>query len=95
MLNRVRDGFGFGGFDQPLGGVHGHAHGGGGGHGRTHGVIDPGIASTERGVWATKWSFVVLAVTAAMPLAAVLLSGSVALLAGTIRNVGDAAMAPW
>ena len=34
------------------------------GHGHTHGVIDPSIATTARGIWAIKWSFVILAVTA-------------------------------
>jgi len=93
MLSSIRDWFGFGGFDQPLSGAHGHSHGSEGGHGHTHGVIDPSIASTERGVWAVKWSFVILAVTAAMQFAVVLLSGSVALLADMIHNVGDATTA--
>ena len=44
-------------------------------------MIDPTIASTERGVWAVKWSFVILAVTAPIQFAVVLVSGSVALLA--------------
>ena len=30
----------------------------------THGMVDPSIVSTERGVWALKWSFVGLMVTA-------------------------------
>ncbi len=61
MIDKIRDWFGLGGFDQyPGGGGHGHEHGGSGGHGHTHGVIDPSIASTERGVWAIKWSFVIL-----------------------------------
>src|SRR5439155_8963602 len=69
---------------------HGHGHDHHGGHGHTHGVVDPSIATTERGVWAVKWSFVILAATAALQLAVVLLSGSVALLADTIHNVADA-----
>ena len=93
MLSSIRDWFGFGGFDRPLSGVHGHTHGSEGGHGHTHGVIDPSIASTERGVWAIKWSFVILAFTAALQFAVVLLSGSVALLADMIHNVGDATTA--
>ena len=40
-----------------------------------------------------KWSFVILGVTAALQLGIVVLSGSVALLADTIHNVGDAATA--
>lgn len=93
MLDKVRDWFGFGGFDKPLTAGHGHSHGSAGDHGHTHGVIDPSIASTERGVWAVKWSFVILAVTAAIQFAVVLLSGSVALLADMIHNVGDATTA--
>lgn len=76
--------------------VHGHAghdHGHGGKHGHTHGVIDPSLSSSDRGVWAIKWSFVILAITACLQLAVVLLSGSVALLADTIHNFGDATTA--
>lgn len=72
---------------------HGHDHGDAGKHGHTHGVIDPTIATTERGIWAIKWSFIILGLTAALQLVIVLLSGSVALLADTIHNVGDAATA--
>ena len=83
------------GFAQPEGGdhAHGHPHGEAGGHGHTHGVIDPTIATTERGIWAIKWSFVILAITALSQAAVVLLSGSIALLADTIHNVGDATTA--
>lgn len=74
-----------------------HAHGGGhahgGPHGHTHGVVDPTIATTDRGIWAIKWSFIILAITAALQLAMVFASGSVALLADTIHNVGDAVTA--
>jgi cation diffusion facilitator family transporter len=73
---------------------HGHRHDHGeGGHGHTHGVIDPTIATTERGIWAIKWSFVILAITAAMQVVVVLITGSVALFADTIHNIGDAATA--
>ena len=57
------------------------------GHGHTHGVIDPTIATTARGIWAIKWSFVILAITSLMQLVIVALSGSVALLADTIHNL--------
>jgi len=79
----------------PHRGDHGHHHGPDGAreHGHTHGVIDPTIATTERGIWAIKWSFGILGVTAALQLAIVFASGSVALLADTIHNVGDAATA--
>ena len=72
---------------------HGHDHSAEGGHGHTHGVIDPTIATTERGIWAIKWSFVILAITAALQIVVVLASGSVALLADTIHNVADATTA--
>jgi cation diffusion facilitator family transporter len=65
-----------------------HSH-----HDHTHGAVDPAILSTERGIWAIKWSFVGLFATAAFQLFIVLLSGSVALLADTIHNLGDAATA--
>ena len=71
----------------------GHDHKGGGGHGHTHGVIDPSLTTTDRGIWAIKWSFIILAMTAAFQFAIVLLSGSVALLADMIHNVGDATTA--
>lgn len=90
-MDKVRDWFGFGPMTQGLAG-HGHDHGDGG-HGHTHGVIDPTIATTTRGIWAIKWSFVVLAITAALQLVIVFFSGSVALLADTIHNVGDAVTA--
>src|SRR5260370_11315805 len=68
----------------------GHAHHV---HGHTHGVVDPSIASTDRGLWALKWSFVGLIVTAAIQVVVVVLSGSVGLLADTIHNFADAATA--
>ncbi|MDA3919564.1 MAG: cation diffusion facilitator family transporter [Salinisphaera sp.] len=84
------------GSSEPHGHAHDHHHQHShqdGDHGHTHGVIDPSITATERGVWAIKWSFVILAITAMIQLAVVLLSGSVALLADTIHNVGDAGTA--
>ena len=63
------------------------------GHGHVHGTIDPTILSSQRGIWAVKWSLVVLLITAAIQLAIVGLTGSVALLADTIHNFGDAATA--
>jgi cation diffusion facilitator family transporter len=76
---------------------HGHeAHSGPGhqrGHGHSHGVIDPSIVSTDRGLWALKWSFVGLVITAAIQVVVVVLSGSVGLLADTIHNFADAATA--
>ncbi len=63
------------------------------GHGHAHGAVDPSIATSERGIWAVKWSFVALFVTALLQLGVVILSGSVALLSDTIHNFGDAATA--
>lgn len=93
MLKKVRDWFGFGGFDHHPGRGHGHDHGSDDSHGHTHGVIDPSIASSERGVWAIKWSFIILAITAAIQFVVVVMSSSVALLADMIHNVGDATTA--
>jgi len=70
-------------------GTHGHAAR----HGHRHGIVDPTITTTARGLWAIKWSFVALFVTALLQLGVVILSHSVALLADTIHNFGDAATA--
>ena len=72
---------------------HRHDHHGHERHEHTHGAVDPTIATSERGLWAIKWSFVVLMATALLQLVVVLLSGSVALLSDTIHNFGDAATA--
>ena len=88
MLTAIRDWFGFG---QPDNAHSGHSHEGG--HGHTHGVVDASLASSERGIWAIKWSFVILLVTSALQLVVVFMSGSVALLADTIHNIGDATTA--
>ena len=71
---------------------HGHSHGHGK-HGHTHGAIDPSITTSERGIWAIKWSFIGLAATALLQIVVVLLSHSVGLLADTIHNFGDASTA--
>src|ERR687890_736949 len=62
-------------------------------HDHTHDAVDPTIATSERGIWAIKWSFLMLAATALFKIVVVLLSGSVALLSDTIHNFGDAATA--
>ena len=72
---------------------HDHPHDHSAGHGHTHGIVDPSITTNDRGLWAIKWSFVGLATTAVLQLVVVFLSGSVALLADTIHNFGDAATA--
>ena len=71
---------------------HAHDHDQGA-HGHIHGVVDPSIISTERGIWAIKWSFLGLIATALFQVVIVILSGSVALFADTIHNFGDAATA--
>ncbi len=58
-------------------------------HHHSH-VVDPSIISTKRGIWAVKWSFVSLMVTALLQVVVVFFSGSMALLADTIHNFGDA-----
>jgi cation diffusion facilitator family transporter len=59
----------------------------------THGAVDPSLFTTERGVWAVKVSFLGLLATAVIQFVIVSFSGSVALLADTIHNLGDAATA--
>ncbi|WP_158810917.1 cation diffusion facilitator family transporter [Beijerinckia sp. L45] len=94
MMDTVRDWLGFGGADVASSHAgHGHSHDEGKGHGHTHGVIDPSIASSEEGISAIKWSFAILAVTALLQFIVVVVSGSVALLADMIHNVGDATTA--
>ncbi|RWL05939.1 MAG: cation transporter [Mesorhizobium sp.] len=87
---RILDWFGFGPRDHA---AHGHGHHDHVSGSHSHGVIDATIATTDRGIWAIKWSFVILAITAAMQMVVVALSGSVALLADTVHNIGDATTA--
>jgi len=70
------------GYDHNLSESHGHSH--------THSIVDPSILTTERGIWAVKWSFVGLFITAFFQIIIVYYSGSIALLADTIHNFGDA-----
>lgn len=44
---------------------HGH-------HDHTHGTVDPTLATSERGIWALKWSFVGLTITAIFQVVAIL-----------------------
>jgi cation diffusion facilitator family transporter len=83
VIAKVLDWLGFG----PQGHDHDHAHG------HTHGVVDPTLATTDRGIWAIKWSFLILAATAVLQLVVVYVSHSVALLADTIHNIADAGTA--
>jgi cation diffusion facilitator family transporter len=88
VIERGLDWFGFGSHrGDHLHGEHDRTHA------HTHGVLDPTIATTARGIWAIKWSFLILAATAAVQFVVVYFSGSVALLADTIHNIADAATA--
>ncbi len=60
-------------------------------HDHAHGIPDPVLLTTQRGIWAVKWAFLGLLATALFQGAVVFLSGSVALLADTLHNIGDAA----
>ena len=61
------------------------------GHG--HGTVDGEILASTRGIWATKISLAALLATAVVQLVIVYFTGSVALLADTIHNFGNAATA--
>lgn len=83
--------------DHDHGHFHGHDRGGDTdhhephrGHAHTHGIVDPSILTTERGIRAVKWSFAGLFLTAIFQVIIVSCSGSIALLADTIHNFGDA-----
>ena len=58
-------------------------------HGHTHGRVDPSILRSRAGVRLATRSLAILAVTAALQAVVFLVSGSVALLADLIHNVGD------
>ena len=60
-------------------------------HDHFHGTIDPALLTTEKGIQAIKWSMGVVLLTASLQVVVVTLSSSVALLADTIHNFGDAA----
>lgn len=61
-------------------------------HEHAHGIIDPSLTS-GKGLWAVKWSSIILFLGAIFQLFVVLLSGSVSLLSDTLHNFGDAATA--
>jgi cation diffusion facilitator family transporter len=67
-------------------------------HGRagcdhTHGTLDPSLLASEKGIWAVKWSLLILVITTVLQATVVAFTSSVALLADTIHNFGDAATA--
>jgi cation diffusion facilitator family transporter len=67
--------------------VHSHDHGG---HGHSHGLVDRSILRSREGVRTVAISLAVLGLTAAVQAVIYTASGSVALLADLIHNVGDA-----
>lgn len=71
-------------------GAHDHGHEP---HGHTHGTIDASLTATDRGLWAIKWSFAGLFVTTLIQVVIFYFSNSIALLADTIHNLGDACTA--
>jgi cation diffusion facilitator family transporter len=77
---------------------HEHSHDDGHGHhrdhdGHSHGLIDPSIKRSREGVRAVLLALLVLGLAAAAQIVVYLASGSIALLADLIHNVGDAATA--
>jgi Co/Zn/Cd efflux system component len=67
---------------------HGHSHSGD--HGHSHGLVDASIKRSREGIQAVLISLLVLGATAAAQIVVFILSGSIALLADLIHNVGDA-----
>jgi cation diffusion facilitator family transporter len=59
-------------------------------HGHSHGLVDPSIIRSRAGVRAVSLSLLVLGLAAGAQAAVFALTGSVALLADLIHNVGDA-----
>jgi cation diffusion facilitator family transporter len=60
------------------------------GHGHSHGGMDPGLLRSRDAMHALLVSLVVLGATAVFQIVIVVISGSVALLADTVHNAGDA-----
>jgi cation diffusion facilitator family transporter len=69
---------------------HSHEHSHGEGHNHSHGLVDPSIIRSQEGVKAVSLSFAVLLVTALIQVWLFTSSHSIALLADTIHNAGDA-----
>jgi cation diffusion facilitator family transporter len=65
---------------------HGHDHD----HDHTHGGVDPALRDSRAGMRALLISLIILGITAAIQAVLVVFTGSVALLADTVHNVGDA-----
>ena len=69
---------------------HRHHHHDGDGHGHSHGLVDRSILQSRDGVRTVAISLGVLGLTALLQVMIFVASGSVALLADTIHNFGDA-----
>lgn len=61
-------------------------------HAHTHGVTDPVLFTSQRGIWAIKQSLLGLLATALLQSVVVLFSGSVALPADTLHNASDVSL---
>ncbi len=72
-----------------MSGAHPHDHGNSK-HGHSHGRVDRSILRSRAGVRAVAWSLGILGLTALVQVTIFVLTGSVALLADLIHNVGDA-----
>jgi cation diffusion facilitator family transporter len=73
--------------------LHDHEHPRGHGHGHSHGLVDRSTMRSRAGIRAVLWSLGILGLTALAQAAVFALTGSVALLADLIHNLGDAATA--
>jgi divalent metal cation (Fe/Co/Zn/Cd) transporter len=69
---------------------HHHDHGG---HGHSHGLVDPSIRRSRAGIRAVLLALLVLGLAAIAQAVIFVATGSVALLADLIHNIGDAATA--
>lgn len=56
-----------------------------------HEKVDDAMESNERGFWATKWALVSLGITTVLQMIIFYFSGSTALFADTVHNLGDGA----
>ena len=69
---------------------HAHDHSHGGEHGHSHGLVHASIKRSRAGLRAVVASLLILGVTAALQVFVFVLSGSIALLADLVHNIGDA-----
>src|SRR5262245_23582544 len=69
---------------------HEHSHGHKGGHGHSHGLVDASITRSRAGLRAVLASLAVLGATALLQAIVFVATGSVALFADLVHNLGDA-----